>query len=235
MRFLQVTDIELDQPSVITPMKVFSGDVFDQISNEGNRMNYQDAEGQWKHQLQGGHDPEFQESGFVFLYETCAPGAKGKLRLNWAEGLDTLIAQDRKPRGYRYYHNLQNRQWMGIARRQMTTYLEQELAFYQKFRNNDFVVVDDLINQLLEINNQPDSVLIRMGAGTGYHAITGNWKYADHTQTGQASRFNKNTKQLEPLNAIRYKTRKVAFGLTEDEEGELLDFQLPGFIKISSE
>ena len=232
MRFLQVTDVELDLPSAVLPMKIFSGDLSTSIQNVNGQLAYE-GEGTWKHSPRGGHGISFDENGFVFQYEICTQGAKGDLRLNWAKGLDDLVEVNRKPNGYRLFDEIKSNKWMGLVRKQMAEFIEKERRFYDTFLNDDFSVVFSLLNNLKELNRDPNSVLLRLGAGSGYHAITGNWNYIDHTQTGQQHSWNKNTKTNETINAIKYKTRKVAFGLTHDEEGELLDFQLPGFVKIT--
>lgn len=230
MRFLQVTDVELNVEPTVFPMKIYSGDAGNKINVQENKMNY-DGIGMWKHNRQGGHGADFNEIGFVTLFETCTPGAKGKLRLNWAKGLDDLIQSDRKPFGYKFYDSIKSNNWMQIAKTQTANFIEKERVFYDKFYNRDFDIVFKLLDDLSAQNNESGSVVLRLGAGSGYHAITGNWNYKDHTQTRQAEVRNNGVWQT--INAIKYKTRKVAFGLNHDEEGEVLDFQLPGFVKIS--
>lgn len=56
--------------------------------------------------------------------------------------------------------------------------------------------------------------LLRLGWGSGFHAMTGDWQYASH---------------LDPLHhsgLVRMKTRKVFFKKGEE------DFALPGFVKV---
>jgi hypothetical protein len=66
-----------------------------------------------------------------------------------------------------------------------------------------------------------------LGSGSGFHAITGNWKYRDHTMTEQAEGRQRNL-----INAIKYKTRKVSF--YDDNSGNHQILTLPGFVKIKS-
>ena len=230
MRFLQVTDVELDLPSDVLPMKIFSGDVTNNIKSLNGQLDYE-GKGMWKHSPKGGHDTSFDENGFVFQYETCRQGAKGSLRLNWAKGLDDMIDISRKPAGYKLFEEIKLNRWMSLIRNQMASFIEKERGFYDKFYNEGFDVVFALLDKLEGINREENSVLLRLGAGTGYHAITGNWNYGDHTQTKQAEA--KSNGVWNRINAIKYKTRKVAFGLTTDDEGEIYDFQLPGFVKIT--
>ena len=232
MRLIQVTDVELDTSSSVLPMKIYSGDISNYIQNNQGVLIYE-GEGTWKDLLNGGHSASFKEDGFVFNYETCTRGAKGKLRINWANGLDDLIAVDKKPTSYKLFDEIKSNKWMHIVRIQMASFIEKERRFYDKFYNVDFDIVFKLLDELEKINNDENSVLLRLGAGSGYHAITGNWNYNDHTQTKQAQIRNRNTQQFENINAIKYKTRKVAFGVTQGDEGEQYDFQLPGFVKIT--
>ncbi len=73
--------------------------------------------------------------------------------------------------------------------------------------------------------------LISLGAGSGFHAITGNWQYKDHTKTGQGTKREKGQEKL--IGAIKYKTRKVAFYKVENDTSRTIYKQFPGFVKIT--
>lgn len=235
MHFLQISDVEFGTNSSIIPFKTFSGDIKNSICETENGLEYE-GKGMWKFQSGQGertHESKFSEEGFVFLYETCTTGSKGNLRINWAKGLDEITPSQKKPHNYRYYDSFYGNNWMSIAKMQMNVYLAQEIAFFKKFPNADFPNAIDLLEELQEINNEPNSILLRIGMGSGYHAITGNWKFEDHTQTGQAEKRNWDTRQFEKINALKYKTRKVSFIDNSTEEVDRLWLDLPGFVKIS--
>jgi CRISPR/Cas system CSM-associated protein Csm5 (group 7 of RAMP superfamily) len=234
MHFLQVSDVEFDRTSSITPFKTFSGDIKNSIRETNYGLEYE-GKGMWKFQSGQGertHDSDFSEDGFVFLYETCSTGTKGKLRLNWAKGLDEITPSNKKPNNYRYYDAVFGNNWMGLAKLQLEKYLEQEIYFFKKFPNENFPNAIELLEEIQAMNNEPDTVMLRLGMGSGYHAITGNWRFHDHTQTGQAERRNRDTRQFEKINAIKYKTRKISFIDNSTEEDSSLWLDLPGFVKI---
>ncbi len=224
MRLLQVADVAVETQGGIFPFKIFSGDVVNQIIPKGNVLEY-NGEGMWKHERVGNHGTDFSENGFVTYCECLLPGLQASLRLNWADGLKKLFDHTYKPHNVRFAEMLEGNLWMDIARNQMNDFIDQEIAFYDKFYNEDFNDVFRILEKLKGANNRPGSVIIRLGQGSGYHAITGNWKFIDHTQTGQADDSGRQ------INAIKYKTRKMAF---HEKNSEELEFFLPGFVKISA-
>ncbi|MFT4154570.1 type III-A CRISPR-associated RAMP protein Csm5 [Parafilimonas sp.] len=225
MKLLQVTDIDFKSATDIIPFKVFSGDVAENITFVNRKLEYEGT-GMWKRQSKGGHVDVFEETGFVTLFETLRANSESTVRLNCADGV-TNIWGSKKPVNYNLFSEINGYQWMKIARDQMNEYLDQEIIFFKKFPNNDFVVANELLEELKELNNYENSVIIKIGQGSGFHAITGNWKYKDHTQTGRAIDRHNNF-----INAINYKTRKVAFKESSLDPGQL-DFMFPGFVQLS--
>ena len=72
----------------------------------------------------------------------------------------------------------------------------------------------------------PNACLLRMSGGSGFHAITGDWRFNDHLQTiEQPDRknmvYNHKIRGKEPA---RYKSRRVAYPWKE----------LMGFVQLSS-
>jgi len=223
MRLLQVADVALDTKGGIYPFKIYSGDVADNLLLNGTQLQYA-GEGMWKHSRVGGHGEYFDEKGFVTFCECLPPTTRGNLRLNWADDLKNLFGPRYSTHNLAISSQVEGHNWMAIAGEQMNNYLTQEKAFYEKFYNEDFDDVFRILEELERHNNDQGAVVLRLGQGSGYHAITGNWKYADHTQTGRAD--NRGI----PINAIKYKTRKMAFHEKNNAE---LEFFLPGFVKIN--
>lgn len=206
MRFLQVTDISFDQKyGEITAFKIYSGDT-DQ---------HQNTEGYWKNNRIGGHGEEFKPEGFVSYAETIPRSSTSVLRLNWGEA--SLRMAKNKHANTRFLSEFKGNEWIKVARKQMNEYLDQEIHFFNTFKNDDFEDAVELLQDLRVHNNHENSAVIRLGAGSGYHAITGNWKFGDHTQTGDNFRTGQ----------INYKTRKVSFDRKANK-------QFPGFIKITA-
>lgn len=235
MHYLQVGDVVINSNPAIVPFKTFSGDVSGTIINNPNGIEYQ-GKGMWKFRSGQGertHEYSFAEEGFVFLHETLPVGGIGNLRLNWAKGLDELVPSTKKPHNYRFFHSLTGNNWMKVVRAHMDKYLTQEIEFFSTFPNEDFGNAVEMLDELVKINNEPNSVLLRIGMGSGYHAITGNWVYPNHIHTGQAERRNRDTRQFEKINAIKYKTRKVSFVSINEDENESTWLDFPGFVKIT--
>jgi len=218
MRLLQVGDISLSTRGRCVPMKIYSGDV------DGIYPYDYEGYGTWKHRRQGGHEQDFLDTGFVTLCETAPEGASGSLRINWGNKLLELIHQkapEKKPTNADHLHQINGHQWLTLLRQHTKEYLEAEKQFFKVFPNNDFQEAIELLDELLHQNGEANSALIRLGSGSGYHAITGNWKYPDHTKT----------KPKRDGVALDYKTRKIAF--TGNENGaDTLHF--PGFVKITT-
>jgi len=73
-----------------------------------------------------------------------------------------------------------------------------------------------LLDELDKCIKNGNACLLRLGWGSGFHAMTGDWQYADH---------------LEPLKhkgKVKFKTRRILF---RKREGDY-QFTLPGFVKI---
>jgi CRISPR/Cas system CSM-associated protein Csm5 (group 7 of RAMP superfamily) len=220
MRLIQVSDVTLDCKTKIFPFKIFSGDI------NGNYGPAYTGKGMWKDSRIGGHNSEFNEKGFETFYETYSPGSRGSLRVNFGEGLIEYISKitpDKLPKNSSLLNKIKNNQWLNLIQQHSQFYLEKEKAFFQKFQNDDFDFAVDLIDELIEFNNEPNSALLRIGQGSGFHAITGDWQHPDFTQTGLAN-----------PNAIKSKTRKIAFNkIYHDDDDTELEFFFPGYILIS--
>lgn len=218
MRLMQVTDVRFNDLETVTPHKIFSGDLYGSYANL-------DTYGAWKHKQKEGHDTEFRKFGFVTAHQSCTEGGTSNLRVNLGEQLLQLMQQHKKaPANADTLQELTQHGWLEMAKNHMRDYLDREIAFFDAYRNEDFPEAVALLEKLASINETPGAALMRIGAGQGYHSITGGWKYRSHVKTEQAERFGR------PIDAIKYKTRKVAF-LDDREQCETLYF--PGFIKIS--
>lgn len=210
MRFVQVTDCRIDTTPSIYPVKIFCADTV-----KGQKV------GQWKDRRDGGHNEQFNTSNFVSFYEMLPFESTGKLRISW--GPAPLLKNRRSeniPNLNRVF-NEKGIDWLfQEIRRHTKAYLEREIHFFETYPNHvlqESNLMDDM-QWLLEQNSEPGACLLRVGANVGYHSITGDWKFRDHTRTGIDDRSG----------AIKYKTRKLIF--IHDKHDWL--FYLPGFIKL---
>ena len=102
------------------------------------------------------------------------------------------------------------------------THLKREIEFlnaYPQAEDTEFII-ENLEKLRRLCANNGDSCILRLGFGGGYHSITGDWRFEDHTETIENPDWQ-NKKRGEPT---RYKSRKVI--------GADLDSALMGFIRI---
>jgi hypothetical protein len=180
----------------------------------------------WKHNRQGGNNASFNERDFTTALHCIKPQTKGVLQIGVNKnllhmGLRIIEFTPALKNSY-----LQKEQPLTelfkILTRHSREYLQRELAFYRHFSGADYrqeliEYVELLLERADKLENQPDKALIRLGFGSGFHSITGDWQYPDHTQTVKSER------------AKKYKTRRWLFS---NYEGNF-QFYLPGFVQLS--
>ncbi|HQK36801.1 MAG TPA: type III-A CRISPR-associated RAMP protein Csm5 [Bacteroidales bacterium] len=177
----------------------------------------------WKHERKK-TSCDFEIEGFVIFCETFKIGSRstGNVRLK-KERLD-YVAKYRNNLPhlsfFKKIHSLED--IFGIINEHTKRYLLAEKKFFEHYHdseaNTDLIIsaIDNLIKQIPKNNSE---CLLHMGFGSGWHGITGNWKFADdHIHTG--------FKDGKPC----YKSRKVVFRKVK-EKG--LTFYPMGFLKLS--
>jgi hypothetical protein len=212
-KYLQVTDITWKSRTVL-PVKVFSGD----LGGQGNPDS-----GQWKDAFRGGHHKDFHENAFTSGYEVIPENKVRFCRINYPsqEKARTVQRYDREVRGMEFF---QNYELSSVAREYMQKYLEKEIDFFNHFENAGLLdeeggnVISGYFEWLLEENSRENSFVLRVGSGSGYYSVSGDWKHRDHRATERDSRTNQ-----EKLPA---KTRKLSF---LDQDG-VYDFLPLGFL-----
>jgi CRISPR-associated protein Csm5 len=103
-------------------------------------------------------------------------------------------------------------------------HLQKEIDFFEKYpeaEDSEFIVENLKKLQEQTINN-PDSCVLRLAYGSGFHGITGDWRFDNHTETIEKPDtknmvYDQTTRQKVPA---RYKSRKVA------------GVELMGFVKL---
>lgn len=215
MRFIQVGDTEINIPNhlgnntVILNTKIFN--------LQGNGKSWS---GGWKHAFSQ-TDKFFKPIGFNTLYECVAPGTSGSLVIALKKNaIDLLPIASKAPVLYKeakkdILSDITN--LFEIINEHTKAYLRKELDFFQKYsagRTDEINKnIEDLLQRIPEDNN---SCLLKMSAGSGFHSITGDWKYEDYDDTG----FDYKGKK-------RYKSRKIV-----EYNGRL---SLMGFIELRVE
>jgi len=83
-------------------------------------------------------------------------------------------------------------------------YLTREIHWFNKFPGNQSNTVIKTVERLKQTTAKQDQYLLHLGFGSGFHAMTGDWQYDDHTNTGI---WNGGFNHGKP----KYKTRRIAF------------------------
>lgn len=112
----------------------------------------------------------------------------------------------------------------GIINRHTMNYLTKELAFFEKFidgthANTIKETTDTLLHMFASL--QPNECILKLGAGSGFHSITGDWQFDDFV-SGELRRDKTHHDNLP-------KSRKIAI----TNEGEDDFYGLMGFIKLT--
>lgn len=215
MRFIKVGDIEM--PST----ELFNTKIFNLQSN-GESWS-----GGWKHAKEK-TDNSYNSVGFNTLYECVAPNVSGIGSFVLGKQQFELLLNDLKRKkmpdvvhGEKKRHIINGgiEELFAIINRFTKNYLLKERAFFEKYSAKRTGQVLDSIDNLLQMIPEDDSFcLLKMSAGVGFHAITGDWQYEDYSRTGLHTDGRNKGKQ-------KYKSRKIV----EQKDG----LSLMGFVKLS--
>ena len=212
MRFIRVGDIEMPTTNLVNT-KLFN------LRKDGNEWA-----GGWKQAMQE-TTANFSSTGFNTLYECVAPNQKGYGTIGMSGNAYSLLLQH-STETRNISHATQKKALMEtgiqalfhIINTATRSYLQKEKAFFETYTAERSHEILDCIDRLLAMIPADDSCcLMKMSAGVGFHAITGDWQYEDYDDAGYWEK-GKN------LGKKKYKSRKIA-----EYDGQL---QLMGFVKI---
>ncbi len=220
MRLLQVSDVNF-KDTMLHNSKIF---------NLQGQPYGDEWYGGWKHRGHDGTDDDFKVNGFTSTYETLIINEWAPVRLivnEMAFDLYNKFPRVQKPDNL---HILKQREpynaLFNIINFSTRSYIEKEIEFFENYtaEKTDLIIeeLEFCKNQIPDDNN---SCLLKMGAGTGFHAITGNWQYDVFTDTGihEKGRF---------AGKKKYKSRKISFANYEGDDGTQTLFFPMGFVKI---
>ena len=216
MRFIRVGDAQFGKTALAT------GKIFN-LLNENREWK-----GGWKHGFRGPTDTKFKTIGFTTTYEVIPIGATTEFELMLAHELFRLAERPFLAN----QHNLNAKRRIvsdvdnlfEIVNNHTREYIRQEIAFFERFHqaSRSETILDNLNDYIIPILEEENSCLLRMSSGSGFHAITGNWKFENHTSTID-----------NPLHAKRYKSRRIAFEIDDDGRTSLLPMGFVLLTKIS--
>ena len=209
MRYLQVGDVEISVPTVLYNTKVFN------LQNNNNHTYWQ---GGWKDR--GRTLKEYNDAEFNTLYECLQPGTKGQGSLVF-------------PNEEKFFELLRIRnihELLRIVNTHTSAFLDKERHFFETYdqAEGSGEILENIEDLLKQIPQNDNSCIFRMSAGSGFHSITGDWKYNVYTLDGVRSwtkaEAEKRLCKKKDVGAHKYKSRKVI-----DCDGQL---QLMGFVKL---
>lgn len=221
-RHLQVGDVMFDEMTIINS----------KIYNLSHPINSRDWEGCWKN---GKNERRFDKSRFTTAYECIKVGALSKCRIvlnraqlntdtkspsRWNDFWGGPIGDDHseatKERIIRaFFSNIQ---------KQTQDYLQKELDFFEKYKEAEYAEeIIQTFKQLYEVSKT--KILLRLGQGSGFHSITGDWRCKDHLQS-----IIKPIRDKKNRN-IYWKSRKIGFQPSDTNEIGIEFFPL-GFIEL---
>lgn len=197
MRFLRPTDVELGKTS-LSHVSLFN------LYADGSRW-----ESDWK-------------DGFQINLEHFETDASGEFRLTIANGLGEFFrkteAQARRPLLPKYYNQTIKKDAPGehlfeIINACSRDHLRREIDFFTEFDQAEDT--DLILAQLQKLekmcSESPRKAVMRMSGSTGFHSITGDWRFKDHRSTVRNPdkdnmAWSQSERQKVPA---RYKSRKV--------------------------
>ena len=222
MRFIQVTDAMFSKTMLVNT-KVF---------NLYGDRNDPEWYGGWKHAQTGRTDEDFRALGFSSTYETLEINDWAPFRMKTNKTIWDLMGKypeiKRPANGSLIMGGTPIEKLFGMINFATRKYIQSEIEFFEAFpaEKSDSIVAE-LEDTLNVIPGDNKSCVLKMGAGTGFHAITGNWQYADFAETGFHEGRNAGKK--------KYKSRKISFTKFEAGKGFETLFYPMGFVKIYTE
>ncbi len=194
-------------------------------------------QGGWKHGFHGNNSENFKSSGFTFPYECIPPNSLTKchLVLNKNAYLNASQKQEEinkinntifnpqkkiKPilKKVKLFSDLTGKNDLNLLlitiKEYTKNYLNKEIAFFKKYSNNETEKIIAEYKRLLELNET--APVLRVGQGSGFHSITGDWKFEDHTSP------------IEKKEHKKYKSRRFAFTKINDD----FYFYPMGFVQL---
>jgi CRISPR-associated protein Csm5 len=174
------------------------------------------------------------KDNFTIVLESFKDFTEGSFRLSIATGLANFIKNQEVKTGRAFlpkhyaktlgdnpFENL-----FALINDCTRTHLAREKVYFTKY--NDRKDIDEVLAHIGELEAELDkenSCVLRLSYGSGFHGITGDWRFEDHTKTINEPDqrnliYNHKTREKEPA---RYKSRRLVFPFAG----------LMGFVKLS--
>ena len=210
MRYLQVGDIEIADSTLLYNTKVYN------LHSNHNRTSWR---GGWKNS--GKTEEEYYSNEFNTLYECLQPCTKGAGSLVFPNEENFFEMMG--------IHDIH--EFVRIVNKHTSSFLGKEKHFFETYDHAEGSgeIIENIEDLLRQMPQDDKSCIFRMSAGSGFHSITGDWKYHDYTLNGvhvwtESEALKKQCKRKD-VDKHKYKSRKIV-----DCDGRL---QLMGFVRMT--
>ncbi|MCO5232089.1 MAG: RAMP superfamily CRISPR-associated protein [Chitinophagales bacterium] len=200
-------------------------------------------EGGWKHALQGNTNYDFENNGFVTDYECLLPEDEGDFIVKMRKPLSVsnkefLYSKNlhAKKSYERVFKDSPIKNIFQLINNQVKKHIEKEIEFFKEFNQAEYC--EDIIKNLESLfqknkNLNENQCMLRLSAGSGFHGITGDFQFEDHTDTGiwsgeDARKYKLSKRQSSDYvgKYKKFKSRRIVF--TGDEMCSM------GFVLLST-
>lgn len=222
MRFIHCSDVYYDQVSLVNT-KVFN------LNKPSGQWK-----GAWKHEFNGGNDNKFRPSGFTTAYEVLPIGSVAKIRLKFDRDMFEKYNEKKPPHAKQlplkalalFREKTFKDVLLELISDHTKKYINSEKAFFNKYSVDETDLITEQL-AALEVQNYKEHPLFRLASGSGFHSITGDWRFEDHLQTIEEPDLLNSSKRYP--DGSHYKSRRLAF--ETDEEGNYLFYPM-GFVQL---
>lgn len=222
MRFVHCSDVSFQE------FRLFNTKVFNLFKVSGQ------WEGGWKHQLENNTSASFAPEGFTTAYESIPMGAIGTFRLSFDKQLFVRYGSREGPRRAPLTtfvtKLLKGKEFMGMLFESIAnytnTYLSREEEFFNSFSVSETSGILSQIKRLHQ-ENTIKTPLFRLASGSGFHSMTGDWRFKGHLET--IDKIDRKNKARNYQHGLHYKSRRLAFD--SDEQGNY-HFYPMGFVQL---
>lgn len=236
MRFIRITDIEIPRENndSQTPGTILVNTKLFNLQNNNPAKHWK---GGWKNG-ENLTEEKIHSDKFNTLYECIEPGKKGEGSIIFGRSGFKLFVDNqdkifKKEEGHIYYTEEKKKlmdseinELFKVINKATKRYLEEEEAFFKKYDEADHTnSIIESIQGLKSLIPDEDSdtgtyCVLKMSAGVGFHAITGNWQYDSFVETGTVN------------GKINKKSRRIAIYSGDGRKPYLTGYELMGFVML---
>jgi len=167
MRFIKIADAEFESTGLVNT-KIFNL----QLGFKGG----------WKHGRYQTNNT-FKPDGFNTICEVINPKEQSFLSISISDkAFDNFYKNSGKPRKKTEIIENDISFLFNIINNHTRAYLRKEKAFFQKYQaDKTDKIIDSIENILKQIPSNGEYCVLKMSAGSGFHSITGDWKFDDYS------------------------------------------------------